>query len=216
MAPTLARSGTTSWMYDWGNKEKETVADEVGETPRQYDALFKEFDADGSGQIDLDELTAALAKGGKQLDRAECEKILKEVDTDGDGKVSYEEFEVIFKRSPDALPVGLKHLVDAGNLLMRGLAAPVYAGVDMWNWTTKAVSFDTTPDVSDATPKNKPALSRRGSTSWMYNWGANREAEEPAEAEEATPPPAKAPAMLSRRGSTSWMYDWGNKQKDTA
>ena len=175
MAPALERSGTTSWMHDWGNKEK----DAVDETPRQYDALFKEFDTDGSGQIDLDELAAALAKGGKKLDRAECEKILKEVDTDGDGKISYEEFEIIFQRSPDALPAGLKQLVDAGNLLMRGLTAPVHAGVDMWNWTTdtvsKAVSFDTTPDASDATPKPKPALSRQGTTSWMYNWGAGRE-----------------------------------------
>ena len=34
-------------------------------------AIFASFDADGSGRIDLDELTAALAKGGKKMSRSE-------------------------------------------------------------------------------------------------------------------------------------------------
>jgi hypothetical protein len=51
-------------------------------------AIFTSFDADGSGRIDLDELTAALAKGGKKMSRSEVENIVKLVDKNNDGEVS--------------------------------------------------------------------------------------------------------------------------------
>ena len=51
-------------------------------------AIFASFDADGSGRIDLDELTAALAKGGKKMSRSEVENIVKLVDKNNDGEVS--------------------------------------------------------------------------------------------------------------------------------
>ena len=54
-------------------------------------AIFAEFDTDGSGFIDLDELQAALAKGGKSVTREQCADILSKVDANSDGQISFEE-----------------------------------------------------------------------------------------------------------------------------
>lgn len=43
-------------------------------------AIFNAFDADGSGKIDMDELTQALAKGGKTMSKQQVEDIVKQVD----------------------------------------------------------------------------------------------------------------------------------------
>ena len=50
-------------------------------------AIFAAFDTDGSGKIDLDELVAALAKGGKKLTKTQVEEIVKLVDKNNDGEV---------------------------------------------------------------------------------------------------------------------------------
>ena len=41
-------------------------------------AIFNAFD--GSGKIDMDELTQALAKGGKTMSKQQVEDIVKQVD----------------------------------------------------------------------------------------------------------------------------------------
>jgi len=79
----------------------------------EIEVLFNQFDTDGSGLIDADELQAALSKDGRELSKAEVLEILDTVDTNSDGSVSYDEFERIFTLSPDELPVGVQPLVDA-------------------------------------------------------------------------------------------------------
>ena len=49
-------------------------------TDAELKRIFRTFDKDGSGKIDMDELAAALAKGGKELSKEELENIVKLVD----------------------------------------------------------------------------------------------------------------------------------------
>lgn len=49
-------------------------------TDTELRKIFNAYDKDGSGKIDIDELTAALAQGGKAMSRAEVENIVKLVD----------------------------------------------------------------------------------------------------------------------------------------
>ena len=91
-------------------------------TSAQLEALFMAFDADGSGYIDLDELMAALQRGGKRMSREEAADILAQVDINQDGVVSFDEFVEVFEIAPDALPPGLKQLVDVSAVLAGSLS----------------------------------------------------------------------------------------------
>ena len=53
--------------------------------------IFRAFDTDRSGFIDMDELQGALSKAGKAASREDCEKILEQVDTNADGQISFDE-----------------------------------------------------------------------------------------------------------------------------
>ncbi|CAL6014844.1 EF_hand domain-containing protein [Hexamita inflata] len=53
---------------------------------------FKAIDADGSGNLDLDELKKAFDLLGLQLSRNQIQSIVDIVDTDGDGQMSLNEF----------------------------------------------------------------------------------------------------------------------------
>jgi glutaredoxin 2 len=54
--------------------------------------VFKDFDLDGSGFIDSNELAEVAKSLGKTLDNAELDECLKDLDQNKDGKISYEEF----------------------------------------------------------------------------------------------------------------------------
>jgi len=217
MPPALARKATTSWMYEWSSGSKDQPSAEVVK-PRdpKIEAIFKQFDTDGSGAIDLDELQAALSKGGKSLARAEAADLLARVDTNKDGKLQYDEFEEIFRLSPDQLPLGVKQIVDVGNLFMSGFQSAGAAAVDMWDWSAGRKSVKIVADAKQADsgtskPKPKPSLSKQGTTSWMYNWGGQEQEEEKAEEVDIKPTPPQR-AALSRSGTTSWMYNWNGQE----
>jgi len=67
--------------------------------------LFKEVDKDGSGKVDLKELTDVVRAYYKAMEEPADEKkcketaatIMKEVDTSGDGEISIDEFIRVFK-----------------------------------------------------------------------------------------------------------------------
>ena len=95
--------------------------------------IFTLLDKDGSGFIDLEELQAGLAKGGKAASLAECRQILSKVAAESDGgrtgvhavavRISFEEFAAVLATAPpDALPAGLQTLADASQSVLRGLA----------------------------------------------------------------------------------------------
>ncbi len=58
---------------------------------------FKLFDADGSGQISLEELRICIRSLDSLVTSAEIQDMLKRADTNSDGQISYEEFIEIFQ-----------------------------------------------------------------------------------------------------------------------
>merc|ERR1712025_438032 len=53
---------------------------------------FDLFDADGSGNIDVKELTVAMKALGCECKKEEIDKMIAEVDDDGGGEIGYDEF----------------------------------------------------------------------------------------------------------------------------
>jgi len=58
---------------------------------------FKLFDADGSGQISLEELRICIRSLDSLVTSAEIQDMLKRADTNSDGQISYEEFIELFQ-----------------------------------------------------------------------------------------------------------------------
>ncbi|KAF4081812.1 hypothetical protein AMELA_G00144660 [Ameiurus melas] len=74
-----------------GPKLLAETADMIG--VKELRDAFKEFDANGDGQISTSELREAMKKLlGRQVRRKELEDILKDIDLNGDGHVDFEEF----------------------------------------------------------------------------------------------------------------------------
>ena len=57
-----------------------------------YMPAFKEFDANGDGQITAEEFEISVVKNGDKFDVSEVKALINLFDTDGDGKINYEEF----------------------------------------------------------------------------------------------------------------------------
>ncbi len=54
--------------------------------------VFRDFDKDGSGNIDKAELDEVFKEMGKSFSEAELQRMVELCDTDGDGTIGYEEF----------------------------------------------------------------------------------------------------------------------------
>lgn len=53
--------------------------------------VFDEFDADGSGQIDKDEIRKVCERLGVEVSEADIADLIKSADDNGDGKISFAE-----------------------------------------------------------------------------------------------------------------------------
>ncbi|XP_062497519.1 calcium-binding protein 2-like [Pezoporus occidentalis] len=74
-----------------GPKLREETAHMVG--VRELRIAFREFDANGDGEISSGEMRAAIAALlGEQLKAHEVDEILQDVDLNGDGRVDFDEF----------------------------------------------------------------------------------------------------------------------------
>ena len=62
-------------------------------------AVFESFDADGSGKITVDELSAAMEKLGTPMPRDKVASMIREVDQDGSASVDFEEFLKVLERA---------------------------------------------------------------------------------------------------------------------
>lgn len=58
----------------------------------QLREVFRHFDADGSGSIDVNELGAVFQAMGQTLSQEELESLMKQADDDGSGEMEFEEF----------------------------------------------------------------------------------------------------------------------------
>ena len=58
---------------------------------------FREYDHDGGGTVDIEELKAVIASVGIEVSDADLNKALAEVDTDGSGELDFDEFVAMMK-----------------------------------------------------------------------------------------------------------------------
>lgn len=56
------------------------------------DRAFKDFDTDGSGEVNVDELRGVLHKFGMDLPRQDVVEFIAEVDIDKNGSINFGEF----------------------------------------------------------------------------------------------------------------------------
>ena len=72
------------------------VFDEVEEMRKRSEQaarkMFTQADADGSGTLDLEEITELAAKLGHNLNRRQARAAMKQMDADGNGEVDFDEF----------------------------------------------------------------------------------------------------------------------------
>ena len=59
------------------------------------EVAFKQFDLDGNGTLDKDELAAAFKAAGQEISEDNLRKAIKMLDTNGDGVLDLEEFKAI-------------------------------------------------------------------------------------------------------------------------
>ena len=58
----------------------------------QLHDVFKHFDSDGSGSIDVDELGEVFRAMGQDLKKEELQQLMDQVDDDGSGEMEFDEF----------------------------------------------------------------------------------------------------------------------------
>merc|ERR1711988_1554583 len=72
------------------NEQKKTALDD--KEKQEIKEAFALFDTDGSGNIDIKELTIAMKALGCEPKAGEIEKMIADVDDDGSGEIGYPEF----------------------------------------------------------------------------------------------------------------------------
>ncbi|CAF1057166.1 unnamed protein product [Rotaria sordida] len=60
-------------------------------------AAFRQFDQDGSGYIQAQELEHIMQKIGRRFNKDEIDAMVKSLDQSGDGKIGFDEFVQLFK-----------------------------------------------------------------------------------------------------------------------
>merc|ERR1711977_638201 len=73
-----------------GSGKKQTELDD--KTKKEIKEAFDLFDTDGSGNIDIKELTIAMKALGCEPKPGEIEKMIADVDDDGSGEIGFPEF----------------------------------------------------------------------------------------------------------------------------
>ncbi|MED6121517.1 Polcalcin Ole e 3 [Stylosanthes scabra] len=120
------------------------MADDDPQDIADREKIFKNFDANGDGQISSSELGEALKTLGS-VTPEEVQRMMEELDTDGDGFISYEEFTAFARENRglvrDDLGLHIKGMLRCSNLQKggrRGAALEMYLDMihllDINNW----------------------------------------------------------------------------------
>ena len=73
-------------------------ADAEEKLREQLNEIFKKFDADGSGQVDTEEISAMLSSLGMLVQPSIVKQMMTEADTDKSGEIDFEEFFTVMKK----------------------------------------------------------------------------------------------------------------------
>ncbi len=90
------------WFYKIGQIEFNEFSRVMGETffkkysENELRVAFRQFDQDGSGYIQANELENIMDKMGRHYNKSQIDSIVNSLDTSGDGKISFEEFIKLF------------------------------------------------------------------------------------------------------------------------
>ncbi|XP_045062791.1 troponin C, slow skeletal and cardiac muscles-like [Coregonus clupeaformis] len=63
-----------------------------GKSEEELGELFRVFDKNGDGYIDLEELKTILESTGEAITEDDIEELMKDGDKNNDGKIDYDEF----------------------------------------------------------------------------------------------------------------------------
>jgi hypothetical protein len=131
------------------NKIKHTLPEEII-LARDATIAFELFDADGSGEIDIDELNNMLIELAIPMERSDLEDLFNEMDEDGGGSVDFNEFKDWYIGSGNKSSGGLgnmffKQILRARSLVMEltGITLAKRAERDVLRQCTSWVSRDT-------------------------------------------------------------------------
>jgi hypothetical protein len=91
-AVASASSATTKEAEEAEAKEEEEDDEEEDEELRKLRALFDMVDADGSGELDREEVSRLSKDMGAALSDAELDTAMSKMDQDGSGLVDFDEF----------------------------------------------------------------------------------------------------------------------------
>lgn len=58
---------------------------------------FRQFDQDGSGYIQANELESIMQKMGRRFNKDEVDAMVSSLDKSGDGKIGFDEFITLFQ-----------------------------------------------------------------------------------------------------------------------
>lgn len=97
------KSGTVSLqeLEFWWQQQSEEARNQLTDTGEDLEELWSEIDADGSGELDEDELRAVLERMGLAMGPRKLQRMMKLLDTDGNGTVSKDEFAVWWKKQSE-------------------------------------------------------------------------------------------------------------------
>jgi hypothetical protein len=137
-----------------------TPAGGLGVTPSveaELKVSFGKIDTSGDGYCTFDEMMGFLTSSGKQMSKEEAIEMMLEIDDNEDGYIDFTEFVLIMQRAPNALPYGVRTLVNSVGSLGGALTATLGAFSGLTRAATNAAISVVGGATSESAPAEPPA-----------------------------------------------------------
>lgn len=110
-----------AWQAERGSAAEMREASDQGGAQmtledRQLRQLFAEFDLDGSGELDREEIAGVMSRMGARTSDTELDVAMDEMDADGSGEVDFDEFRAWFKQSKGSASKFASVVADASRM----------------------------------------------------------------------------------------------------